>query len=148
MIPVLLLLFIILFFYYSLYSTYYSLTIIVLLLLLLLFSLLLLLLLPPCCRRKIHSTTFVTRCLSPRKKQRQVFACSMFGGLTRHFSRGTFCVTALTTSILLKRTFVATSTSMSKSTFHELSGVDIDGNTLDFGKFKNKVVYVTNVASA
>ena len=37
---------------------------------------------------------------------------------------------------------------MSTPTFHELSGVDIDGNTLDFGKFKNKVVYVTNVASA
>ena len=34
------------------------------------------------------------------------------------------------------------------STFHELKGTDIDGNELSFSKFKNKVVYVTNVASA
>jgi hypothetical protein len=34
------------------------------------------------------------------------------------------------------------------STFHQLKGTDIDGNELSFSKFKNKVVYITNVASA
>ena len=43
------------------------------------------------------------------------------------------------------RTFVSTKMS---TTFHDLSGTDIEGNELSFSKFKNKVVYVTNVASA
>ena len=34
------------------------------------------------------------------------------------------------------------------STFHQLKGTDIDGNELSFSKFKNKVVYITKVASA
>ena len=34
------------------------------------------------------------------------------------------------------------------SSFHELNFKDIDGNDMSFEKFKDKVVYVTNVASA
>ena len=44
--------------------------------------------------------------------------------------------------------FAIRATAEKMPTFHELKGTDIDGNELSFSKFKNKVVYVTNVASA
>ncbi len=34
------------------------------------------------------------------------------------------------------------------STFHDLNFNDTDGNNVSFNQFKDKVVYVTNVASA
>lgn len=54
-------------------------------------------------------------------------------------------ITVIASYLLL---FSIRGTAEKMSTFHELKGTDIDGNELSFSKFKNKVVYVTNVASA
>ena len=64
--------------------------------------------------------------------------------------RAVHFTSVLTTSLLLSsRGFLAAHPAhAAMSTFHELKGTDIDGNEFSFSKFQDKVVYVTNVASA
>ena len=76
---------------------------------------------------------------------RSANAIDMFNTLrTVHFT------SVLTTSLLLSsRGFLAAHPARAAmSTFHELKGTDIDGTEISFSKFQNKVVYITNVASA
>ena len=76
---------------------------------------------------------------------RSANAIDMFNTLrTVHFT------SVLTTSLLLSsRGFLAAHPARAAmSTFHELKGTDIDGTEISFSKFQDKVVYITNVASA